>query len=86
MNLKVQIISIFFSFLFGIVCIIFYKKALKYLLNKKIESKIIYNFFYFISCSLLFFLILRQINYGVLHTYFLLFLIFGGFIGLKIVK
>lgn len=86
MSLKVQMFSILFSFVFGIACMLSFKVLSKYLLYIKLKYKIIFNIMFFSFLALIYFLLLRMINNGILHSYFFLFFIFGIFVVKKIVK
>ena len=77
MNLKTQIISLIFSFLYGFLFSICTNLNYKFLFLKNIIFKIIITFIYVIDFALLYFFILRIINDGVVHNYFLLFIVFG---------
>ena len=79
-NLKLQIISICYSFLYGIF---FYLTLIinnKVLFNTKIFLKIILSLVFIMFHVVLYFLILREINCGILHIYFVFSLIIGSFV------
>jgi len=78
MELKIQIISLFVSFLFGIFLFVMVKINYKYLFSvKNNKLKVLFNFIFCLDLSLLYFLILYFLNNGTLHMYFLLLIIFG---------
>ena len=79
MNIRIQIISMIFSFVFGIFFSMFTNVNYKYLFSKNIVFKTVFTFIYIIDCALLYFLIIKKINNGIVHLYFLLF-IGGGFL------
>jgi len=76
MSLIEQIISIIFSFLYGMIVYLLYKKFYMYLyINKKI-----YSFFnsllFLIDLTIIYFIILYKINDGVVNLTFLFITIF----------
>ena len=81
MELKTQIISLTFSFVFGIVFSIFTNLNYRFLFCKNKVFKIIITIVYVIDAALLYFLILKKINNGVIHSYFLLLIAVGFLIG-----
>lgn len=82
MNIKIQIISIIFSFIFGIVFSIFTNVNYRYLFSKNKMYKVFFTFIYVLDATLLYFLIIRKLNEGVVHLYFLLFIGLGFLLGL----
>lgn len=87
MDLKQQIYSLVFSFGFGIffnLIILFYAK-----LKKSIEKNILKNtilIILVITNTIIYFFILKQINEGQVHIYFILMIVFGYIISQKYVK
>ena len=77
MNLKLQIYSFVFSFLFGIILSVFTNLNYRLLFNKNKKIKILGNFLFLFDFSLIYFLGIKLINNGILHIYFLLLLILG---------
>lgn len=77
MILKVQIISLIFSFVFGIFIYLILELFNKYIYNKKICIKIIFSLLCSLIFSLLYFFILLNINNGILHSYFFFMIIIG---------
>ena len=87
MNISTQIISILFSFFFGILFSIFTTINYKFLFHKEQFFKMIFTIIYVIDMALLYFLIIKKINNGIVNSYFLLFIGFGFLIGtLKLSK
>lgn len=80
MNLKVQLISLFFSFFYGICFYVATGLNRKFLFTGKRMSRIIFTLIYIIDFSLLYFIIISIINSGILHIYFLLSFVFGFFV------
>ena len=76
MSLVEQILSIIFSFLYGIIIYFLYKKFFKYLyLVKKIYC--FFNFILFlIDITLIYFLILYRINDGIINILFVFLTLF----------
>lgn len=54
----------------------------KYLFSKSQIYKIVFTFIYVLDATLLYFLIIKKINEGIVHIYFLLFIGFGFLVGL----
>ncbi len=81
MGLKTQIISLLFSFVFGIIFSICTNINYKLLFCKKKIFQIIITIIYVIDASLAYFLMIRRINEGIIHSYFLLSVALGFFIG-----
>ncbi len=72
MKLDIQIFSLLFSFLYGIVFYILLEVNYRFLFIGKIIYRIIISFLFVMFISLLYFLILLRINNGILHLYFFL--------------
>ncbi|MCI8346345.1 MAG: hypothetical protein HFJ12_00160 [Bacilli bacterium] len=81
MGLRIQIISLFFSFVFGIIFSVCTNINYKFLFCKKKLFQIIITIIYVVDASLAYFLIIRKINEGVIHSYFLISVAIGFFIG-----
>ena len=86
MNLKAQVVSMIFSFVFGIVCMWSFIMLSNYQFYIRIIYRILLNVIFFSFFAVTYFLILRLINNGILHSYFLLFFVFGMIVVRKIVK
>ena len=77
MALQTQIISLLFSFIFGIFFSIFTNLNYRYLFTKKLIFKIIITGVYIIDCSLIYFFLMKKLNQGIINYYFILFVAFG---------
>lgn len=79
MNYKLQLISLIFSFIFGVF--FYFTSLLNYKFIKKHSVFIQYmiTFVYIVDIALLYVLFMYKINYGVIHVYFIL-LLFCGFL------
>lgn len=86
MNLKVQIIALVFSFLYGMLFSFLVNINYKFLFSKKLIFKIIITFIFIVDCSLLYFLVLKKINEGIVHPYFLLMILLGFYISFPLTK
>lgn len=86
MSLKVQIITTVYSFIFGILFYIFSKYNYKKVLNKNFAIKFFMANLFSIIFSIIYFLILKKMNEGIIHPYLFLSLILGFFVGRKILK
>lgn len=77
MNIKLQIITLIFSFFYGVFFSFFLSLNYKVIYNDKKVFKIISSLFFVIVCVLLYFIILRKINNGIFHIYEILMIILG---------
>ena len=77
MNLKIQIITLIYSFIYGIIFSLLLNLNYKYIYQGKKIFRIILTFIFVLDNMLLYFLILKKINYGILHIYEFLAIIFG---------
>ena len=86
MILKIQIFSLLYSFIYGIIFYILLEVNQKLLYEGKIVYRIIISFLFVIFISLLYFLILIKINNGILHLYFFLTMFTGYLLSFVIYK
>lgn len=84
MILKLQIISLIFSFVYGLIFYFLILLNKKYLYGNKISF--IIDVLFIIDNVLLYFIILRYINNGIFHIYFSLTIILGFLLGYYIDK
>lgn len=80
MVLQVQVVSLFYSFVFGVffgICVNFHYVLL---FSRKRWFQIFMNFIFVVDMALIYFLILKMINGGVLHFYFFLLILLGFFV------
>ncbi len=77
MSLKIQILSLIVSFIYGIFFKIILSINYKIIYNEKKLIQIFGSFLFVIANSLLYFYILLKINNGVVHVYCLLMLLLG---------
>ncbi len=77
MDLYIQIISLLFSFFYGIFFSLFVSVNYKIIYNDKKWIKLLGTFLVVMVSVLLYFVLLRKINYAVFHPYLLLVLILG---------
>ncbi len=75
--LKIQILSVSVSYLYGIFFSILLNLNAKYIYKTKKIQKYLFNFIFVLDNVLLYFIILRHINNGILHYYFILALLLG---------
>ena len=78
MSLKIQIISLLFSFLFGILFSLFLKINDKIIFSRFIFVKLFGSFLIILVSVLFYFICLQKINNSIFHPY-LLFMIALGF-------
>ena len=72
MDLKLQILSILFSFGYGIISSYFIH-------NTTILYKLVINILFCVNLGLIYFILIKVINYGVVHIYFV-FSFIAGFV------
>lgn len=77
MELQTQIISLLFSFIFGFIFSICTNINYRFLFSKNLTLKIIVTSIYVLDFSLLYFILIKHLNNGIIHTYFLLFVGLG---------
>lgn len=77
MNLKTQLILLIFSFVFGAFFSFFLGLNYKFIYSEKKEVKILITFSFVLVNTLIYFLILKHINNGILHPYSIICIILG---------
>jgi len=77
MNLKIQILSIVFSFLFGLAFSLFLNLNFKIIYNKSKVIKYLGSFLVILISVLIYFILLQRICNSYFHPYHLLVIIFG---------
>ncbi len=80
MNLRIQLISLIVSFLYGGFFYLLLELNSKFLYSSNLVVKIVVSFLFVMFNVLLYFLILMKINYGYVHLYFFLCIILGYFV------
>ena len=70
MSLQVQILSFIASFLFGVLFAFLVNFHYELLFSKKKWFQIVMNFIFVIDMALLYFLVLKWLNGGIVHLYF----------------
>lgn len=80
MTLKVQVMSLIISFLYGIFFSIFLNLNYKIIYNNNKIYKIGGTFLFVLVNVLLYFLIIKKVNNGVVHIYCLISIILGTFL------
>ena len=86
MELSVQIISLIFSFFYGVFFGLFVSLNYKIIYNEKKFVKYLGSFLVIFVSTLLYFIILRKINYADMHIYCLIVLSVGFWLYNFIVK
>ena len=86
MELSVQLQVLTVSFVYGILFSYLIKMQYKFLFDSKRFYKILVTFLFVFDNCLLYFLILRKINNGVFHIYFLFMLIIGYLFGYYLIN
>ncbi len=83
-SLDIQLKSILYSFFYGILFNFLLKLNYKFIYYSKGIIKILINIFFVIDNVFLYFIILRYINNGIFHFYFLLSIVLGFIIVNKV--
>ena len=86
MTLNIQLQSLIVSFVYGIVLAYILKLQYKYFFYSKLLYKITITALFVFDNTLLYFLLLRIINKGIFHIYFILIMIVGYVFGYYLVK
>ena len=84
MVLIIQIKSLIFSFFFGIILYFIINSCEKFLYGNKKVYNILSAFLISILSCLLYFILIKKINNGIIHLYFVLVIILGYFICYKL--
>lgn len=77
MEIQLQLLSILISFFFGIFFSILTNLNYRYLFSKHIWFKTTFTVIYILDMALLYFLVMKMLNNGIIHSYFLLFVGLG---------
>jgi len=86
MTVKIQILTLFYSFLFGIFSSFLLNLNKPLLFHKNLLIKITANIFIVLDLVLIYLIILYKINYGIVHHYFILMIFLGHFLANKKIK
>lgn len=86
MVLNLQIKALIVSFIYGIILAYILNLQYKYFFNSKLWYKIVLTGLFVFDNSLLYFLILRFINNGIFHIYFIFLMVIGFIIGNLLMK
>lgn len=86
MNLKIQIFSLIFSFFYGILFSFLINVHYQFLFFKKKWVQIVVTILFLLDMALLYFLILRIINNGIIHIYFYLMIFLGFYLTFPVLK
>lgn len=77
MDLTTQIMSLIFSFGYGIIVSYLFNLNYNFIYKSSILYKIVINILFCINLGLIYFLLIKVINYGVIHIYFVLMFLLG---------
>ena len=86
MDLDIQIKTLVISFVFGMILSYIIKSQYKYFFDSKIIFKILLSIIFTFDVVLIYFLILRFINNGIFHIYFIFMIIIGYILGINLTK
>ena len=86
MNYKIQLLSFFVSFLYGIFFFIVNKLNKKIIKSQKTLFQYISSILFVLNIVLLYIIIIYKINNGIFHIYFIITLILGFVFMVKIEK
>ena len=79
MDLKLQILSILFSFGYGIISSYLYNLNYNFIHDTTILYKLVINILFCVNLGLIYFILIKVINYGVVDIYFV-FSFIAGFV------
>lgn len=77
MSLKEQLYTILFSIIYGAISYIMFILNKRFILERNIFKKFIFNFIFILDSVLIYFIILRYLNDGILTYYSYLFVFLG---------
>lgn len=77
MSLDTQVLSLLFSFIYGVVFSYLFNLNYNFIYNTSILYKIVINILFCVNGALLYFLLIKVINFGVIHIYFLFSFLLG---------
>ena len=77
MDLKLQILSILFSFGYGIISSYLYNLNYNFIHNTTMLYKLVINILFCVNLGLIYFILIKIINYGVVHVYFVFSFVVG---------
>ncbi len=77
MNIKIQITTLLFSFLYGIFFSFFLSLNYKFIYSNKKIFRTVISFLVVVISVLIYFIILKKINYGIFHIYEILMITLG---------
>lgn len=77
MDLQEQLLSLIFSFSYGIIISYIFNLTYNFINYNDKKYKTLINLLLFINIFLIYFILLKQINDGIIHVYFILVLILG---------
>ena len=86
MELSIQIKTLIVSFVYGIILSYIVISHYKYLFESKMWYRIVLNILFIFDYTLIYFFILKIINNGVFHVYFLFLLILGYVFGYNLIR
>ena len=86
MDLKEQIIGMLFSFLYGLFLGGLYNFNYNLLFKLPKLKKVLFNFLFVFDLVLLYFIIIKKINGGIIHPYFYLLIVLGFLVTFKYSK
>lgn len=80
MNINTQFLTIIFSFIFGFIFSLQVSFNYKFIYTSNFVCKSIFTFVFLITNTLLYFIILKIVNNGILHMYGIISILFGYFV------
>ena len=86
MSLRIQIITLLFSFLFGSLFYLSIYINKTYIYSNKLYIKLTTSFLICIINTFIYFIILKFLNNGIFHFYYFIMIIFGFYITNMIFK
>lgn len=81
MGLETQIQSMIYSFVYGLFFSFLFNLHYHYLFDSKKWVQCIVSFLFLMDHVFLYFILLRYINHGVVHSYFIILIVLGCLVG-----
>lgn len=77
MELSTQLMSLIFSFAYGIIVSYLFNINYNFIYKSSMIYKVVINILFCVNLGLVYFLLIRVINHGVIHIYFIIMFLLG---------
>lgn len=86
MQNEIQLLSFLVSFIFGVLFAFLNELNNKFIFKQKPHFKVIITFLFILNLSLLYLMLIYNINGGIIHIYFFIFILLGYLISFRKIK